>query len=106
MTSSQMDSHISIKKSTCVWGDSLFIFVVGRFVQLPQNIKTRIPLHAISIVRRTKNVCKFFWKVSPHASKTFGFCPFMKVCPLLYATDVLSLITLGNCITITCFILQ
>jgi hypothetical protein len=49
MKSSQMDTHISIRKSTCVSIDSLFIYIVGRFVQLPQNIKTRIPFDAISI---------------------------------------------------------
>ncbi len=36
-----------------------------------------------------KNFCRFSWKTSPHASKAFGFCPFMEVCPLLYATNVL-----------------
>jgi hypothetical protein len=37
-----------------------------------------------------KKLLQISWKASPHASKAFGFCPFMKVCPLLYATDVLS----------------
>ncbi len=73
MKSSQMDSHISIRKSTCVWGDSLFIFVVGRFVQLPQNIKTRIPFDAISITRRTKNFCNILGKLYRMPQKLLDF---------------------------------
>ncbi len=73
MKSSQMDSQISIRKSTFVWGDSLLIFVVGRFVHYHKISKLGFHLMPFQLFDEQKTFANFLGKFHHMPEKLLDF---------------------------------